>query len=185
MTASKNNFWLLSFFIFFAAITRLLPHPSNVTAIGAMALFGGAYFGSRMAAFFVPLTAMLISDIALEVLFRNGLSIEQGFHFALPFVYVSFVLSVVIGIWISRKPSLLRTIFGGIASTTLFFFITNFAVWLEGFYGHSFQGLITCYVAAIPFHRNTFIGDMVYITTMFGSYELIKMKMPSLAFSKN
>jgi hypothetical protein len=180
----NNNFWLVCLFIFFAALTRLLPHPSNVTAIGAMALFGGVYFSNRFAAFLVPLAAMLLSDIAIEVMFRNGLTVEQGFHFTQPFVYVSFILSVLMGFWIQNKPSVGRVIAGGLGSTTLFFLVTNFGVWMEGFYGHTFQGLINCYVAAIPFHRNTLMGDVVYITAMFGSFELIKAKLPALAFSK-
>jgi len=184
MKNANNNFWLVCLFIFFAAVTRLLPHPANVTAIGAMALFGGAYFSNRFAAFLVPLAAMLLSDVAIEAMFRNGLTVEQGFHFTQPFVYVSFILSVLIGFWIQAKPSVLRVVAGGLGSTTLFFVVTNFGVWMEGFYGHTLQGLVNCFVAAIPFHRNTLIGDVVYIAAMFGSYELIKLKKPELAYGK-
>jgi hypothetical protein len=185
MNTSKNNFWLLCFFIAFAAVTRLLPHPSNVTAVGAMALFGGAYFSNRIVAFLVPLAAMICSDIFLEIFFRMGISPSEGFHFALPFVYLSFGVSVLIGFWIGNKPTVTKTIAGGLVATTVFFIVTNFAVWLEGYYGHTLQGLVSCYVAAIPYHRNTLIGDAVYITAMFGTYELIKSKLPTLAYSSN
>src|SRR5689334_15212272 len=48
-----------------AAATRIIPHPWNFTAVGAMCLFGGAYFRRRWQAFFVPLAALVLSDIVL------------------------------------------------------------------------------------------------------------------------
>ena len=48
-----------------AAAFRLLPHPPNFSPIAALALFGGAQFADRRAAFLVPLTAMFLGDLML------------------------------------------------------------------------------------------------------------------------
>jgi hypothetical protein len=180
----ENNFWLLSFFVFVAAITRVLPHPDNVTAIGAMALFGGTYFNNRKTALLMPLVAMFFSDMLLEVLFRLGVGNTPGIHNTLPFVYLAFFVAAAIGFWVKKNITFARVFGGGVLASLVFFIITNFAVWLSGFYGFTLEGLITCYVAAIPFYRNTFIGDMVFITLLFGSFEYLKQTAPQVAFVK-
>src|SRR5437867_7495824 len=81
-----------------AAASRLLPHPPNFTPLFAMALFGGAYFRNRIAAFAVPLAAMLLSDLALGVI-HYGTAIFPS----MPFVYASFVLTVLLGWWVRRR----------------------------------------------------------------------------------
>jgi hypothetical protein len=60
-------------------------------------------------------------------------------------------------------------------SSILFFVITNFGVWLTGggwFYPRTWQGLVECYVMAIPFFRNTLAGDLVFTGVLFGLFEL-------------
>lgn len=184
MHRPKHNLWLLSAFIGMAALSRLLPHPANMTAVGAMALFSGAYISHKMIAFCIPLVAMLVSDSAIELLYRLSLTSVPGFHATLPLVYISFALSVIIGFWIGIHPHITRIITGGFLSSTSFFFITNFAVWLEGYYGYTLNGLLTCYIAALPFYRNTLLGDAFYIALLFGSFELVKYKFPALAYVK-
>jgi Family of unknown function (DUF6580) len=48
-------------FVFFATRVRILPHPSNFTPVGAMALFGGAKLRNRRAAFLFPLSALFVA----------------------------------------------------------------------------------------------------------------------------
>lgn len=59
---------LLIGLIVLAALSRLLPHPPNVSPVEAIALFGGAYFGRRSLALLVPVLAMLL---ALQVLLAD------------------------------------------------------------------------------------------------------------------
>ena len=48
-------------------------------------------------------------------------------------------------------------------SSLIFFVITNFAVWLVwDFYPKTFDGLILCYVAGLPFLRNTLMSTILY-----------------------
>src|SRR3989442_15488674 len=73
------RFAVLFGLVLVAAASRLVPHPPNLTPIAAMALFGGAYFPDKRAAFLVPLAAMFLSDLVL------------GLHRGWPVVYGSFM----------------------------------------------------------------------------------------------
>ena len=156
-----------------AIVARVLPHPANFAPIGAVALFGGIYL-SRRYAMILPLAAMLISDIFI------------GFYTwqIMVSVYVSFALTGLIGLRV-RKNKKLSTIVGGtVLGSILFFLITNFAVWAFGaMYAHNLAGLTQSYIMAIPFFRNSLLGDLFYVGLLVGSYEaigyfLLKKKAP-------
>ena len=160
-----------------AAAARLLPHPPNFTPVAAQALFGGAYFSNRIAAFAVPLAAMLLSDLALGLL-RFGAAIFSS----MPFVYASFVLTVLLGGWVRRRHCSPLAIAGAaLASSIVFFIVSNFGVWLQWqLYPKTLEGLAACYVAAIPFFRNSLAGDTVFTLVLFGGFALAKRYIPAL-----
>ncbi len=146
--------------ILFALVLRLLPHAPNVAPIGAMALFGGAYLNKRYA-LVVPLVALFISDYFL------------GFHRTMPFVYGSFLLTGYIGLRLRNNKSALNVLAASLISSLLFFIITNFGVWgVSGLYPKTLTGLAQAYYFAIPFFRNTIIGDLLYTGLFFGSFEI-------------
>jgi hypothetical protein len=146
--------------IVLAVALRLLPHPPNVVPITALALFGGVYLNKKYA-LIIPLLVMFISDLFL------------GFHNTIPYVYGSFLLSGLIGLWLRQHKKTSIIIIAALLSSLLFFIITNFGVWLvSGMYSHSITGLINCYVLALPFYRNTILGDLIYVGVFFGAYEL-------------
>lgn len=152
-----------------AAAARLLPHPPNFAPIGAMALFGGAYFGRSWLAFAFPFAALIISDVLL------------GFYSHMEIVYASFALVVMLGQLSLSHKSPMRVGVAAVASSVLFFIITNFGEWLySGIYGHTLDGLMTCYAAAIPFFQNTLAGDLFYSTLLFGSFALLERAIPVL-----
>ena len=147
--------------VVFAALLRILPHPANVAPIAAMALFGGMYLDKRFA-FVIPLLALFLSDLVL------------GFHDTMPFVYVGFVLSGLIGLWMRRNKSGPRVVGGILLSSLLFFMLTNFGVWLvSGMYEKNTDGLIEAFVMGLPFFRNTIVGDLLYTTAFIILYELL------------
>jgi hypothetical protein len=149
-----------------AAASRLLPHPPNFTPIAAMALFGGAFFASKRMAFLVPLLAMGMSDVALGLLSGK----ELGFHSTMPVVYVTFAITVCLGFLLREHRGGLRVASVSLAASLLFFVTTNLAVWAEGvYYAKNMTGLLTCFVAAIPFFHNTVLGDACYVAVMFGA----------------
>ena len=153
-----------------AAALRLVPHPPNFTPIGAMALFSGAYLGRRGAvALVAPLGALFLSDLVL------------GFYRGMPTVYFSVALIVIIG-WVAlRRVSPIRVGGAVIASSVLFFMLTNFGTWLSsGFYPRTLAGLEACYIAAIPFFQNTVAGDLFYAAVLFGGFALLERTVPAL-----
>jgi hypothetical protein len=159
-----------------AATSRLLPHPPNFTPLGAIALFSGAYFSSTRAAFAVPLLAMVISNAILGIT-RYGTSIFP----LLPYVYASFALTVCIGLFLRRRHSPFLIGSAAFGSALLFFLITNFGVWVKGRqYPLTMEGFALCYVAALPYFRNMLLGDLVYSTVLFGSFELAVRYLPWL-----
>jgi hypothetical protein len=148
-----------------AALARLVPHIPNVWPVDALALFGGAYLTDRRLAFAVPLAAMAISD---SILGFDGLGIELA-------VYGCAVATVGLGIWVGRNRSVLRIGSAAIAASLLSFAVTDLAVWAFGtLYPHTFSGLVACYVAAIPFLRNTLAGDLAYTALLFGGFALLE-----------
>jgi len=154
-----------------AAATRLLPHPPNLTPIAAMALFGGAHFASPIAAFAVPLSAMFLSDGLLGF----------GLHPVMPFVYGSFAVTVCLGRWVRRRRSPLAVGMAAVTGSVVFFVVTNLVVWLVGdLYPRTFDGLVTCYIAAIPFFRTTLAGDAFYTVVLFGGFALAQRYFPAL-----
>jgi hypothetical protein len=161
-----------------AAASRLIPHPPNFAPIGALALFSGACFSSKPMAFLVPLAAMLISDLAIGLLSGDR---SLGLHGLIPVVYGSFALIVCVGFWLRRRRSTVPIAGATLASSVMFFVLTNFGVWALGsWYPKTWDGLIACYGAAIPFFQNTLLGDAVYVTVLFGGLALAENGWPVL-----
>jgi hypothetical protein len=162
---------------FSAAAMRLIPHPPNVTPIAAVALFGGVYFTNKKTALLVPMVAMYLSDLVLGFFFYYF----GWFHGLMPFVYTSFVVTVCLGFLVRRRLTPLTVGGAALIGSVLFFIVTNFGVWLvNNLYPKTLAGLLSCYLAAIPFFRNTLAGDAVYTLVLFGSFALAQHYLPVL-----
>jgi len=167
------GFIILTGMILAAAFVRLIPHPPNFAPIAAMALFGGAYFTKKWAAFLIPLAALFVTDLII------------GFHGTMWAVYLSFILIVMIGMIMIKKKKITNIFLASVSSSVLFFVISNFGVWLTGpYYSKDIAGLSACYTAAIPFFHYTLLGDLFFVTLLFGAYEFAKARIPRLADSK-
>ena len=69
-------------------------------------------------------------------------------------------------------------------SSILFFIVTNFGVWMvSGMYPHTMSGLFSAYAFAVPFFRNTIIGDLAYTGLFFGGYAVVKQLVSKKRFS--
>ena len=87
-----------------------------------------------------------------------------------------FLLSVILGFWLKGRKKWYAIAGTAILSSILFFLITNFAVWaFAPWYAKTFSGIIQCYAMALPFFRNTLLGDLFYTTLFFGAYEIIRI----------
>ncbi len=183
----QNNTLLLTaiILIVYAAFTRLVPHPPNFTAIGAMAVFGGSAISNKKVALLLPVAALFLSDVCLQLL-----NITPGFYGGQLFVYIAFILITWMATYI-RKPGFGNITMAAIWSGVIFFLISNLGVWAFGehLYPKTFSGLMTCYAAAIPFYKNEFFGNFLLNTIMgnlffsallFGSYYIIASQVKKL-----
>lgn len=160
-------------FVLAAALLRFLPHPPNVAPIGAMALFGGALFARKGVAFAMVFTAMLLSDMLLG--FRPE-----------PTVYLAFAGVIGIGFLLRKNRTPWRIAGASVTGSVLFFIVTNFGVWAGGalfpqsMYPQTFEGLVACFVAAIPFFHNTLLGDALFTAVLFGGFAFAEKRFPAL-----
>ncbi|MBI4101555.1 MAG: hypothetical protein HY443_01145, partial [Candidatus Nealsonbacteria bacterium] len=142
-----------------------LPHAPNFTPIGALALFGGAYFSKRTA-LALPILAMLASDFLI------------GFYEVkiMLSVYASFMLSSALGFWLRKNQKWPRILGLSFLSAVLFFLVTNFAVWaFSPWYSKTFSGLLQSYLMGLPFFKATLLGNMFFASCFFGAYKLINL----------
>ena len=160
----KNRNILIVTIILIGAFSRIIPHPPNFTAIGAISILGGVYFGKNYLAFLIPIISMLISDFLL------------GFNMAVS-VYLSFLIMIPLGIGIKNKLSNLSVIKTSIYASVVFFLITNFSVWnFSTVYPNNIYGLLICYYAGIPFFFNTLLGNIFFSFSLFGIYEIVSKR---------
>ncbi|HUY14992.1 MAG TPA: DUF6580 family putative transport protein [Terriglobia bacterium] len=156
-------------FVIAAVIFRIVPHPWNVTPLAAMFLFSGATFRNRVQSLAVPFAALLVSDFAVDRFLYHG-----AYAWFSPYTWSGFLLIGLIGWVLHSKITLRRVATASIVGSVSFFFLTNFGVWAAGgLYPHNFAGLTDCYVAGLPFFRNTILGDLAWSGILFGTYEWV------------
>ena len=155
--SNKYNIIIFVALIFIGIIGRLFPHPANFTPLAALALFGGYYF-KKEGKIILPLLALFISDCFL------------GFYDLrlMLVVYFCFFLNVILGSYLGSKKILGKAAAFSVVGSIIFFIATNFAVWAFGsWYPHTAPGLATCFYLALPFFRNTLLGDLFFSVSLF------------------
>jgi hypothetical protein len=161
-----------------AAINGELSPISNFTPLGAMALFGGAYF-TRGRAMAFPLLTLWISDIILNrfTFYGNWRLFYEGFYWT----YGAFVLMVLIGQYLMHKKTMGRFVLSSLTIVFIHWIVTDIGVWLAGYtYPPTIQGLWMCLLAAIPYELNFLAGTLVYGTLMFGTFEWMQFRFPAI-----
>jgi hypothetical protein len=145
-----------------------------------MALFGGAYLERKYLAYLIPLAALFLSDLII------------GFYdYMLP-IYLAFAITVTLGILIREKLSGARILGIALASSVIFFLLTNFAAWVGSpFYTKDIAGLMQAYVAGLAFFNdgsygisfffNEVLGTVFYSLIFFGAFHLARLRFPMLA----
>ena len=175
----------------------------NFSPITALFLFGGAQFAQRRWAYPAPLVAIFISDVTIGILLKD---MSQGLHPIIPAIYGSYLVIVWLGTqlrkmqeklsstaerpavaapgqrWRAELLFLLAVAGSGIAGEFVFFVVTNFATWVvqTGYYPHTADGLIQCYVAAIPFFKHAVTSTPVFAVALFGGSALAESWFPAL-----
>ena len=158
---------ILAVLIAMGVAGRLLPHPPNFTPMAAIALFAGFIFVKRYMSVVAVVAAMLLTDY-----FAFGyLSPEWFASKSMVVVYLALLFPIVFRGFLQKKLGVFRIAAAALASSSVFFVATNFAVWaFSPMYEKTFAGLVLCYTMAIPFFQNTIAGDMIWSGVIFGSY---------------
>lgn len=178
----KNDRYLLAIaWIILGALGRLLPHPPNVTPMTSIALFGGSQLG-RALGFAVVMISMILGDIGLAYLMGY-----QAFGAWSLFTYTGFAAIILAGSWLRSTPSALRTLGFLLGSSLGFWLWTNFGLWAVGgegaLYPRTMEGLVACYVAALPFLRNALAGDLIWGAALFLSFHGVRRLAPRFGWS--
>lgn len=181
MNKVNVSYGVIILLILFASFSRIIPHMPNFTPIGAIALFGGAYLKNKYHAFLIPIASLWLSDLILNNFIFTFYSDFTWFYPGFLWQYISFTLIIVLGYFFLKKINFKNVFITATSSSILFFIITNFGVWISGsMYTLDFQGLITCYVMALPFFKGTLLGFMCYSAFLFGILEFSKHKFEML-----
>ena len=156
MKKTKQKIVLFLYFMGFIALSRIIPHPPNFTPVIAIAVFMPYLTRSLYSAMLVPLSAMFVSDLYI------------GFHSGMFWVYTSILLGTTLSQYtMSMKKTYAHLGSNALLSSTIFFVMTNFAVWMSGtMYPLTLDGLILCYTIAIPFFGNTIAGTLFYVSLL-------------------
>ena len=156
---SKNleSYYLPIVLILILSFSRLMPHPPNFTPIIAVAIMSGYFFRNIYLSFAILLISMLLADAFI------------GFYNNMLFVYLSLLLIVFIFHKISEKMNFKNLFICGFIGSLIFFIISNFGVWVLGSpgvldlpYEKNLNGLVECYILAIPFFGNTFLSTLIF-----------------------
>lgn len=150
---------------------------ANFTPVGAVALFGGAYFTDKKKAYLVPLIVLFLSDLLINYLYFHKF---VWFYGSAVWIYISFALMVFIGTLLP-KINVANVVLASLASVLVHWLLTDIDPWLYGtLYNKSFVGYFQSLFVAIPFERNLLLGNFVYGFILFGGFELAKSKFPIL-----
>lgn len=159
-------------YVVFAVVLRFLPPlgalPFHFTPVGASLL----YFGARRPArqMVAPFLLLAAGDLALNrFVYHNPFGGDQYV------VWAWYVAALGLGWLLRNRTSVARLVGASLALSVSFYVISNFAVWASGaMYPLTWQGLVTCYTVALPFFRNTLIGDAVFTAILFGAPALVR-----------
>ena len=155
------NYLKISVGIFLVlAASRFVPHPPNFTSLLALSFYIPAILGIKF------ISALLVSFLITDFII--------GLHGVTFFTWGSVIL---IGL---MSKFFIKTIFtrlsGSLLGAFLFFIITNFGVWSSGVYGYTVNGLINCYILAIPFFAYSLLSTIIFSTLIETVYNLYKIK---------
>ena len=185
-STSKKTLAISGLFILFGAFSRMFTFLPNFSALEALALFGGAYIATRYIAILIPLAAMFLSDLVINnTIAREWFPNQEGFIIFSDYMVanaIAIIAIVLFGSYFLKKVNLLRGILGILGATAIFWIISNLGVWITGTkFPHNFTGMMGNFAFALPFLKNSLLGNFAFGAILFGSYELLTRTYPELA----
>jgi len=174
---------LLLIIVFISVIRILVPYSDNFdkiagfSAVGAIALFGGAYFNTNLKSFGFPLAILLLSDIFIAQTSGYGF-----FYAGWYWTYIAFVLMVFAAKFLLKKVNVASFVTSVLAIVFIHWIVSDIsAMYIPGLYEPTLAGYWACLVAAVPFELKFLYGTAIYGGVMFGAFELLKAKFPALS----
>lgn len=148
------------------------------TPVGAMALFGGAYFKGNIKSFLLPLLTLFISDIIVSFTIfpelRVGL-LYAGWYWT----YLAFALITLAGKYFIKDVAVKNIVIAVIAATVIHWLIANVGMCVQ-----ENQFTASLYwqklVSSITYELRFMAGTALYTGIMFGAFELLQRRYPSL-----
>ena len=157
--------------VILAAIMKVVTFPHSINPIIAISLFSGAIIKDKKFAFAMPLLAMFMSDIMLEIF-----NVAPGFYgMGQIGNYFSLLFVTLLGLTM-KKINPINVIGYSVASSVVFFILSNTNCFLfdnMNTYGNGIQGWANCLAAGIPFVKNGLAIDLCFSSLLFGSYALV------------
>ncbi len=155
-----------------AIAARFIPGAANFSPVYAALLFGGVYLKKRDSIWF-PVILLAASDILLNVFMYNN----TPFQWMQSANWVGFAAIAMVGWWLAKRLSVRNVFAASVAGPSVFFVISNFAVWLgSGMYPPTLGGLGACFAAAVPFYGNSLASSVLFSGVLFGAYELYEKR---------
>jgi len=163
-----NSEKLAILLVLVGAGSRLLHLPPNIAAVTGVTIFAGFAIRNIWLALVVPVAAMALADVVL------------GWYPDMVFTYAGMALGVLIARGLLHRLTVPRLIGTTFLASLGFFVLSNLGVFLSGYYGFSLEGLLACYVAALPFWQNSLIADFTSTALVFGLYLALTRAIPSV-----
>lgn len=175
MNKKLKNTLLITCLVALAIGWRIINHnyqfAPNLEIVTVTSVIAAVIMGWR-AALIIPLASMILSDLIIG---NSSIFIFTWGSFAI------IGLGAVLLRKLNDKPKIqiLSSVGFAAFSSFVFFIVTNFGVWLQGWYPATFAGLISSYVMAIPFYRTMLIGNLIMVPTAIAVWQLVKTRQTS------
>lgn len=151
---------------------------AGFSGIGAVALFGGAYFKNKVNAFLLPVLVLFISDLGLVL----TMGADYGFYSGMQYTYIAFILMVVVGHFMIKRVTVSNVLVAALVAVLIHWIISDFGVWYGSTtFPQTLNGFWLCLVEAIPYEKNFLYGTLGYSALLFGVFEALKAKYPALS----
>ena len=146
-----------------AVMRVVFTHPYNMVPIFSALLFFGACRPARE--FGIAVLGLIGLDIFITT---NHYSYKLAPDQALTWMW--YLIAVNLGAMAFSKAISMRRVVGlSLMLSVSFFVVSNFSVWVEWhMYPKTLSGLAACYVAALPFFRNSATAELLGSSLLFG-----------------
>jgi hypothetical protein len=164
-----------------APLSPAFSDIANFSGIGAVALFGGAYFKNKVNAFLLPVLVLFVSDLGLAL----TMGIDYGFYNGMQYTYIAFILMVVVGHLLIKSVTVSNVLIAGIVGVLIHWVVSDLGVWYGSTkFPQTLYGFWLCLVQAIPFEKNFLYGTLGYSALLFSVFESLKAKYPVLSVKR-